>query len=129
MKCCKFVLAIVLVAFAAGCADDGAGSGGDRADCGAARLEPDLDPDPTLPGAVAETEVAIVRAAVACDADRLESLADFDLGRPRFAKLVELFEGPVVLDGDTYIWPGVEENGPRTAIAADGTWRYYLPGS
>lgn len=106
----------------------GSGSGGDRADCAAAGLEPDLEPDPTLPAAVAQTEVAIVRAAVACDSDRLEELADFDLGTPRFVSLVELFDGPVVLDGETYVWPGIEENGPRTAIAADGTWRYFEGG-
>lgn len=120
----RYALLLVVVAVVAACGG-GSGSDGDRADCAAARLEPNLDPDPTLPDAVAETEVAIVQAAVACDDDRLEALADFELGDPRFTSLVELFEGPVVLDGDTYVWPGTEENGPRAAIAADGTWQYY----
>lgn len=128
MKCRTLLLALVVLALIAGCGDDGSGSGGDRAECAAARLEPDLDPDPTLPDAVAETEVAIVRAAGECDRDGLEPLADFELGEARFATLVELFEGPVVLDGETYVWPGVEENGPRTAIAADGTWQYFETG-
>jgi hypothetical protein len=126
MKPPKLLLALALLALVAGC---GSGeSGGERADCAAARLEPDLDPDPTLPDTVAETEVAIVRAAVACDDDRLEALADFKLRDPRFTTLVELFEGPIVLDGETYVWPGVEEGGVRTAIAADGTWQYYETG-
>jgi hypothetical protein len=121
-------LLIVLVLLGAACASDGSGSGTGGARCSAADLDPDLRLDETLPAPVAETEVAILDAAVACDRDRLETLADFEFEDPPFTTLVELFEGPIVLDGDAYIWPGVQENGPRTAIAADGTWLSYATG-
>jgi dipeptidyl aminopeptidase/acylaminoacyl peptidase len=124
----RFAAFFVLVMVAGGCASDGSSPDDGAAGCSAAELQPDLSLDETLPEPVARTEVAVVRAAVACDSDRLESLADFELNDPTLPTLVELFEGPVVLDGDAYVWPGVEENGPRTAIAADGTWLSYGTG-
>ncbi|HUF83012.1 MAG TPA: hypothetical protein VMQ81_00305 [Acidimicrobiia bacterium] len=125
MKRPNLLLTLVLVALVGGCGSGGSGDEG--AACAAAQLEPDLELDETLPTPVAETEVAILAAAVACDRDRLDMLADFELDDPPFTTIVELFEGPVVLDGDTYVWPGTEAGGPRTAIAADGTWQYFTP--
>lgn len=130
--------ALALLATAAACGDDGSEPGSDGAQgpaCSASDLEPDTTPDLALPRPVARSESAIVEAAVACDYDALSELggdsitfdwqAAEESGQPALVTLVELFDGPTVLDGDLYLWPGVEEGGPRAAIADDGSWREF----
>jgi hypothetical protein len=50
-------------------------TGGDRPTCSAAELEPDESDPPGLPAPVGEMRRGILRAAVACDYERLEALA------------------------------------------------------
>ncbi|HEX6312699.1 MAG TPA: hypothetical protein VF152_13880 [Acidimicrobiia bacterium] len=135
---CAFALLVGVAACGGGSSDEPAARGAGEARCSAADLDPATTPDPVLPEPVARTETAIVRAAVACDDRRLDELAgdgvtvDWQTAEnadePVLATLVELFEGPVVLDGERYVWPGVEEGGPRTVIDADGTWVEYSAG-
>lgn len=141
-------LALGLVVVAAACAGGDGGDGGDdrgttgetRAEnCSAAAVDPDTALDPVLPEPVARTKVEIIEAAAGCDYDALDELAgegvevDWeaaeDDGEPALAALVEVLDGPLVLDGDVYVWPGVEEGSPRAAITADGIWWEYDDGT
>src|SRR5688572_28561976 len=122
MKSVAAALTVVL-AVAAGWESGAAAGGGE-----CTPLERRVERDSSLPRPVRRTEAAILRAAYSCDYDELARIADFDFTATDLAPLIALFEGPVVLDGPIYVWPGTEP-GARTAISDDGTWQFYETGA
>jgi hypothetical protein len=101
---------------------------GERPTCSAAGLEPDESDPPDLPQRVSEMRRAILRAAVACDYERLEALAfeggtmfahsfggdstpaaywrDLEEGGEEpMGMLVRTLALPYAREGDVYVWP------------------------
>ena len=115
---------------------------------------PDSD-EPGAPAAVRQKAEQIRLAAEAGSYRRLEALMPEDFsctfsdqpepcrpywrdlerrGEDPLGTLADLLTRPATRDGDSDMWvwpaawaePGAQYNGPRTGIAADGTWRYYV---